>query len=341
MSKLFTWSRWIFLAVASLILTIACTQNPNVTTAPTSSSAPAAASAPLVSGTVDWIGYSGYYVANKQGLFSQAGLNNKDLVLKSPTDLITAVLAKKIDIAWMTSADAILTSTQDPSLKIIYLVDYSDGADGILGRNITKPQDVKGKVLARENLLAGKLLLQTYLQQAKLTESDLKIKELDFAAAATAFVSKKVDLAVTFEPFLTKSAKEGGGKVIFSTKGTNLIADVLVVRENLLQTRKQDLQTYIQTIDKAVKLVNAGDVAALKIVGEKMGNVPVADIQEQLKGVKVFDLASNKAIGFDKSNPNSLIGNLTLTAKGAADFKMVPKPIKVESLYDDSIVKSM
>jgi NitT/TauT family transport system substrate-binding protein len=338
MSKLFAWSRWIFLAVAALTLTIACTQKPN---APTNSSAPVAVSAPLVSGTVDWIGYSGYYVALKQGLFAQAGLNNKDLLLKSPTDLITALLAKQIDIAWMTSADAILTSAQDPSLKIVYLVDYSDGADGILGRNITKPQDVKGKVLARENLLSGKLLLQTYLQQAKLTESDLKIKELDFAAAATAFATKKVDLAVTFEPFLTKSAKEGGGEVIFSTKGTNLIADVLVVREKLLQTRKQDLQTYIQTIDKAVKLVNAGDLAALKIVGDKMGNASVADIQEQLKGVKIFDLASNKAIGFEKSNSNSLIGNLSMTAKAAVDFKMVPKPIKIESLYNDLIVKSM
>jgi NitT/TauT family transport system substrate-binding protein len=340
MSKLFSWSRWTFLAVAALVLTISCTQKPNITS-PTSSSAPVATSAPLTSGTVDWIGYSGYYVALKQGLFAQAGLNNKDVVLKSPTDLITALLAKQIDIAWMTSADAILTSAQDPSLKIVYLVDYSDGADGILGRNITTPRDLRGKVLARENLLAGKLLLQTYLKQGKLTESDLKIKELDFAAAATAFASKQVDLAVTFEPFLTKSAKQGGGKVIFSTKGTNLIADVLVVREKLLQTRKQEIQTYIKIIDKAVKLVNAGDLAALKIVGDKMGGVTVADVQEQLKGVKVFDLASNKAIGFEKSNPNSLIGNLDLTAKAAVDFKMIPKPIKIESLYDDSIVKSL
>lgn len=340
MSKLFSWSRWIFLAVVALVLTIACTQKPNVT-APASNSAPVAASAQIVSGTVDWVGYSGYYVALKQGLFAQAGLNNKDLVFKNPSDCITALLAKQIDIAWMTSGDAIQTSAQDPSLKIVYLVDYSNGADGILGRNITKPQDLKGKVLARENILSARVLLQAYLNQAKLTEKDLKIKDLDFAAAATAFAAKQVDLAVTFEPFLEKSAKQGGGEIIFSSKDTNLIADVLVVRDNLLQTRKPDLVTYIRAVDQGVKLVNAGDLDALKMVGSKMGGLSVADVQAQLKGVKVFDLASNQAMGFEKSNPNSLISNLNLTAQAAVDFKMVTKPIKIESLYDDSLVKSM
>lgn len=340
MSKLFAWSRWIFLAIAALGLTIACTQKPNITST-TNNSAPVVSSAPLASGTIDWIGYSGYYVALKKGLFAQAGLNNKDVVFKSPTDQVTALLAKQIDIVWLTSGDAIQAAVKDPSLKIVYLVDYSNGADGILGRNITSPQDLKGKVLARENMLSGRILLQAYLNQAKLTESDLKIKDLDFAAAATAFATKQVDVAVTFEPFLAKSAKQGGGKVIFSTKDTNLIADVLVVRDKLLQTRKQDLQAYIRAVDQSVKLVNAGDPEALKMIGDKMGGVSVADVKEQLKGVKIFDLDTNKTIGFEKSNPNSLISNLDLTAKAAVDFKIVTQPIKVESLYDDSIVKSM
>jgi NitT/TauT family transport system substrate-binding protein len=35
-----------------------------------------------------------------------------------------------------------------------------------------------------------------------------------------------------------------------------------------------------------------------------------------------------------------LIGNLELTAKAAETFKVVTQPIKVNSLYDDSIVKA-
>jgi NitT/TauT family transport system substrate-binding protein len=63
-------------------------------------------------------------------------------------------------------------------------------------------------------------------------------------------------------------------------------------------------------------------------------------VQSQLSKVKLFDLDGNKSIAFDRSNPRSLIGNLELTAKGAHDFKMVPRPINVQSLYDDAIVQS-
>jgi NitT/TauT family transport system substrate-binding protein len=334
MLKNSAWLRWTLLSVATLVTTTACTQ-PQNTTQPAANSSP-----PLVSATISWVGYSGHYVAIKKGFFAQEGLNIKDLSFKSSSEEITALLANKIDIAWLTSGDAVQVAAKDPSLKIVYLVDYSNGADGIIGRNIATPKDAKGKTIARENLLFEKVLLQAYLKQAGLTESDMQVKDLEASAAGTAFASKKVDMAVTFEPFLTKSAKEGGGKVVFSTKDTNLIADVIVVRDKLIQTRKKDLQSYFKAVDKAVKLVNAGDPEALKIAGDTMGDVPVAEVKEQLKAVKIFDLDGNKTIGFNKSNPKSLIGNLDLTAKAAVDFKIVPQAIKVESLYDDSVINS-
>jgi NitT/TauT family transport system substrate-binding protein len=340
MLKISSWLRWVSLAVIALFLTIACTQQPNTKPTAEGSASPAAAtSQELVSAAYNWVGYSGHFVAVKKGFFEQAGLKIKEQFFQSSSESITALLAGKIDIAWITSGDAIQTAAKDPSLKIVYLVDYSNGADGIIGRNIATPKDAKGKSIARENVLFEKVLLQAYLKQANLTEADLKVKDMEAGPAATAFGAKQVDLAVTYEPFLTKSAKVGGGKVVFSTKDTNLIADVIVVRDKLIQTRQKDLLAYFKAVDKAVKLVNASDPEALKIAGEKMG-VPADEVKEQLTGVKVFDLETNKTMAFNKADPKSLISNLELTAKAAVDFKIVTQPIKTESLYDDSIVKA-
>lgn len=339
MFKLSGWLRCVFLAIIAFSLTIGCTQQPK-TTAPGNSSAPTATSAPLVSATYNWVGYSGHHVAVKKNLFTQAGLNVQDLYFQSASEEITATLAGKADIAWLASGDAIQAMAKDPSLKIAYLVDYSNGADGIIGRNIATPKDAKGKSVARENLLYEKILLQAYLKQGGLTEADLKTSDMDAAAAATAFGSKQVDLAVSYEPYLSKSAKIGGGKIVFSSKDTNLIADVVVVRDKLIKTRSKDLQAYFKAVDKAIKLVMASDPEALKIAGDKMG-VTAAEVKEQLTGVTLFDLAANKKMAFDKSNPKSLIGNLELTAKAAEEFKFVTQPLKVESLYDDSILKSI
>jgi NitT/TauT family transport system substrate-binding protein len=286
------------------------------------------------------VGYSGHHVAVGKNFFSEQGLKVQDLFFQSASEEITAFLAGKVDLGWFTSGDAIQMIAKDPSIKMIYLVDYSNGSDGILGRGIKSPQDAKGKTVGRENILFERVLLQAYLQKAGLTEKDVVIKDLAAADAAAAFAAKKVDIAVSYEPYLSKAAKQGEGEVIFSTKNTNLIADVVVARDRIIQSRKADLQAYFRAVDKAVDLLNAGDAEGLKISGAKLG-ITGDEVKEQLLGAKLFDLEGNKSVAFNKDNSNSLIGNLELTAKGANEFKIVSQPLKVETLYDDSIVQSM
>ncbi len=333
--KLRSWFRLFCLAIASLVLTIACSQQPN----PTAPNASAPQSQPIVSATNNWVGYAGHHVAVGKNFFTEQGLRVQDQFFQSASEEITAFLAGKVDVAWFTSGDTIQMVAKDPSIKIVYLVDYSNGSDGILGRGVKSPQDAKGKTIARENILFEKILLQAYLQKAGLTESDVSIKDLAAADAATAFAAKRVDMAVTYEPYLTNAAKQGGGEVVFSTKDKNLIADVVVVRDRFIQSRKADLQAYFKAVDQAVDLLNANDPEALKIAGAKLG-ISGDEVKQQLTGAKLFDLEGNKTVAFDKNNPNSLIGNLELTAKGAYDFKIVDQPLKVDSLYDASIVQS-
>lgn len=322
--------RSIGLALSSLLLVVACSQQPN---------ANAPQSQPIVSATNNWIGYSGHHVAVGKNFFKDEGLNVQDLFFQSNSEEITSFLAGKIDLGWFTSGDAIQMAAKDPSIKIIYLIDYSNGSDGILGRGVKSPQDAKGKTIARENVLFERVLLNAYLQKAGLTEKDTVIKDMAAADAATAFAAKQVDMAVSYEPYLAKAAKQGEGAIVFSTKNTNLIADVVVAHNKFIQSHQAELQKYFKAVDKAVKLLNAQDPDALKVAGAKLG-ISGEEAKVQLQGAKLFDLQGNKTIGFNKSHPNSLIGNLELTSKAAYEFKIVPQALKVESLYDDSTIKA-
>ncbi len=332
MLKFSSLLRYIGLAIATLTLAIGCSQQPNTTTG-------SPQSAPILSSTNNWVGYSGHHVAVGKNLFAEQGLKVEDQFFPSNTEQITAFLAGKTDIGWVTSGDAIQMVAKDPTIKIIYLVDYSNGSDGILGRGIKSPADAKGKTIARENILFERVLLKAYLDKAGLTEKDLVVKDLAAADAAAAFAAKQVDIAVTYEPYLTNAAKQGEGEVIFSTKDTNLIADVVVAREKFISDRKADLQKYFQAVDKAVDLLNASDPEALSLAGKKLG-VTGDEVKQQLLGVKLFDLDSNKTTAFKKDNPQSLIGNLELTAKAAYEFKIVDKPLAVDTLYDPSVVEA-
>jgi len=298
------------------------------------------ASKPLISGVNPWPGYSGHYVALAKDLFTKAGAPVQEVFFQSASESITGFLASKVDLIWVTSGDALEMIHKDPTIRMIYVVDYSDGSDGIMGRGIQQPQDLKGKTLGRENLLFENVLLRAYLAKGGLTDKDLTIKDMSAADAAAAFAAKRVDAAVSYEPWLTKAAKEGGGDVIYSTKNTNLIADVIAVRQSLIQNRKADILNYLKAIDQGVKLVNSGDKEAIQIVSTKL-NVGIEDAKAQIAGVKILDINDNKTIAFNESNENNVFKNFELNVKTAVDMKLIPEEIPINTLYDDSIIKAL
>jgi NitT/TauT family transport system substrate-binding protein len=319
------------LSLFVLLGTIACSPKQSATSPPPSTS--------LTSGTNPWPGYAGHYVALKQDLFKKEGINVKEQYFQTATETITAFLAHKVDIAWVTSGDATQIIAKEPSAKIIYLVDYSNGSDGILGRNIKSPKEIKGKTIARENLLFENVLLRAFLAKGGLTEKDVILKDMPAADAATAFSAKRVDAAVTYDPYLNKVAKAGDGMIIFDTKGTNLVADVLIAHKPLIDARKSDIQAYFRALDQGVKQVNSAHPEALQIVANKL-EIKLDEAKEQLAGVKIFDLEGNRSIGFNPSNPNNLMRTLDLTVKTAVETKLLPKPIETKAMYDDSLINS-
>jgi NitT/TauT family transport system substrate-binding protein len=149
-----------------------------------------------------------------------------------------------------------------------------------------------------------------------------------------------VDAAVSYEPCMTKAANEGGGEVIFTTKGTNLIADVIVIRVNTIETRRNDLLTYIRALDKGVQMVKSGDEAAIELAAARL-NVSKEETKEQIKGVKILDSNDNKTMAFASSNPNNVMKNFELTLATAIDMKLIEKPLDLAALYDDSLVMSL
>jgi NitT/TauT family transport system substrate-binding protein len=323
---------WLVGGLAGGVALHGCTQSATST----STSAPAQ---PLLVGASPWPGNSGLYVAVTKDLFKAEGVNVQPTFFQGASEVITGFLAGKVDIASTTTGDAIEMIHKDPTIRIIYVVDYSDGSDGIIGR-VNSPQELKGKTIGRENLLFENVLLRAYLEKGGLTEKDVVIRDMTAADAATAFAANRIDAAVSYEPWMSKAAKQGGGKVMFSTKDTNLIVDVLVARQKTIETRKADLQAYIKASSKAVKLVNSGDAEAIKITADKLGVSP-AEAQEQITGVKIFDIEGNKSMAFNTTHPNSIIKNLELTVKVAYDSKLIPEMMDVKSLYDESIMKSL
>ena len=220
------------------------------------------------------------------------------------------------------------------------LSDYSNGADGILGRNITKPEDLKGKKVARKNQFLELLFLRKYLDKGGLTEKDITIIETTAADAAAAFVGKKVDVAVTYEPWLTKAAKAGEGEIVFTSKNTNIIPGGLVTREKVIREQKPEILAYIRAIDKAVKFTRENPEETAKIVAKKLG-VPPEEVPNQLNGVRMFNIEENKTMVFNPKHPLNVFDSLKFAAKTAKELNVISSPVNPDILYDDSLIKAL
>lgn len=323
------------LFLVSLCLPIACAPQSE-----TQSTSNQSSGQTLTVGVPPWPGFAAQYVATDLNLFKAEGVEVKEVFFPTQSDPNTALLANKVDLALTGVPDLIPLAQRDPSTKLLMLFDYSNGSDGIIGRNINQPSDLKGKTVARENLLFEVLLLRRYLEQGGLTEKDIKIVDTSAANAAASFAAKKVDVAVTYDPWMTKAAQQGGGKILFTSKGTNIIPDGLIAKEKVIQAKKSEILAYIRAIDKAVKLVEQKDEKAIAIVAKRL-NVTPAEAVEQVGGVELFGIEDNKTIVFNPQHPRNIFDSLKFAAQTAKDINLTPTVVDVNKIYDDSLIKSL
>jgi NitT/TauT family transport system substrate-binding protein len=294
----------------------------------------------LTVGTSAWPGYATHFVADAKGFFKAEGVEVKEIYFTSQSDSDAAFLAGKIDLNWTGLTGVVPQNSRDPSIKVIYQGDYSNGSDGIIARNIKTGADLKGKKIAREDILFEELLLRRYLEKMGASRKEVEVLSMTADAAATAFASGKIDVAVTYEPFMAKAAKEGKGQIVFTTKDSNIIPDGVIARAGLIKDHKPELQAYFRAIDKATQLVKSNAPEVKDIVAKKFG-IPAAEVPAQLSGVKPYDLKDNKTIAFDPKNPMNLFDSLTFAAKTAKEMNSIPTLIDIKAALDTSIVDSL
>lgn len=326
--KVFTLLTYLVIFLASGFLVNACNSQQSANSAKT-----------ITIGISPWPGYSSHWIATAKDLFKAEGITVKEVAFASQTDSDTAFLAGKVDLNWTGLPNAIPQISRDTSVQVVMQCDYSNGADGIIGRDINKPEDLKGQKVARENILIEELLLRKYLEKVGLSRNDVTTLDMAAADAATAFSANRVNVAVTYEPWMSKAAKEGKGKIIFTSKDSNIIPDGIVARRDFIEKHQPEVLSYLRALDKAIKIVKEKPTEVTSIIAKKLG-VPASEVPAQLSGVKLYDLQANREITFNPSNPMNLFDSLGFANKTAKDMDLIPQVIDVKAALNESVIKA-
>jgi ABC-type nitrate/sulfonate/bicarbonate transport system substrate-binding protein len=151
---------------------------------------------------------------------------------------------------------------------------------------------------------------------------------------------KEAGLSIKEEKFASQTDSDTAflaGEVVFSSKNSNIIPDGITAREAFIKNRQPELVSYLQAIDKAVKLIREDPIGTAEAIAKSLG-ITAAEVPAQMGGVKLYDLQMNKAITFNKAEPMNLFASLEFATQTATEMKLIPNPIDVDVAMDKTTV---
>jgi NitT/TauT family transport system substrate-binding protein len=308
--------------------------------------APAAfAAGTLKIGTVIWIGYGPYYVAEALDLFKKSGVKVELQVFTDPALIPPAIESGAVAGGMVTYDQVIGVVAKGSTQRVVMPIDYSNGGDAIVtSTSLTKVADLKGKKVAFNPLSPSDFLLSYALKTAGLTEKDIEPVNMTPEAIPAALASGSLLAGVTYEPSVSQVVGMEDGKkfhVLYSTKNApGLITDVLVFKKEYIKSNPKDVRALIQGYIDGLAYMKKNPDDAAKIIGKALG-ISAAEVKEQLSGVynlEPKELGSVFAKSKDTTSffvSGDLIGNIL---KNKGQIAAVPK---IEDTFDDTVLKAM
>lgn len=296
---------------------------------------------PIVIGYSNWVGWWPWAIAESKGLFNKHGVNVElrwyDDYSKSLEDLAAGV----IDGNSQTLNDTISFAAKSSKGEVVVLVnDNSAGNDKIIAaKGIDTIEDLRNKQVLVEEGVVDDFLLTLALEKAGMSRNDVQIIDLETGAATAAFAAGEGDAVGAFPPFWLEAFKRPGSTKISSSKDfPGAIPDLLVVTEELVKEKPQQVQALIDVWFDILKFMSSAPVEADEIMAAK---AKISDLQIFKEGVKMFNLTDNlEAFSEGNSMKNMPYASRKIVSflhKYFKNFKDVPD---LDNIFEQSFIEA-
>jgi len=218
--------------------------------------------------------------------------------------------------------DAVNESLQGLDHKVILAIDYSNGADGIVARSdIQTLANVKGKRIGLDPNTLEEFFMAWALEQNGLSLKDVTVVAADPEKAAQLLKTGEVDIAVTYEPFLSQLLADNQFHTIYSSSDApGLIADILTFRSDFIQAYPKTIEATLRAYFQGLHFWKEHPSEAMKILAKELHDTPEGAAQ-QLQGLHVLDENDNHTAFTFAAEMQTLYGNLRRVARFVAEHQ--------------------
>ncbi len=304
----------------------------------------AAAAEPLKIRYSIWVGYGPLFIAKEKGFFKEEKVDVDLINIEDPKEGFFALAAGRLDGVVSTVDTMVLYLKTGKEYQYVVALDDSAGGDGIVARKEIKSiKDLKGKKVAVNEGSVSQFFLNVILQEAGMSQKDIEVVNMKQGDAGAAFVAEKVEAAVTWEPWLTKSKNAPHGHILVdSSKTPGLITDVLIFPREVIAKRGKEIQGMVNAWNKAVAYYEKNKQESLEIMAKGLGDwlKDPKVFAETLEGVKFYNKDANVKFFGTAQKP----GDISKVVQNALDIwggfgRLQAKGVTAKDLVNHSFVK--
>ena len=220
----------------------------------------------------EWIGWKSIIDANgglttqPDSIYGKLGIDVNICIINDATQSSNALIKGDLNAAGYTiNRTAFLSSKFTNANKEVvmpYITNYSNGGDGIIAKsNIPTVNDLVNAKIGVPEFSEAQTLVVWFVNNSDLTQSEKEeiINNLILFAtpddAAKAFFAGQIEVAATWEPYLTQAQNMTDAHVLFSTaSSTNLVMDGILFDKNFTDVHSDTVEKFIQGSLEANKL---------------------------------------------------------------------------------------
>ncbi len=283
-----------------------------------------------------WPGYETLYLARHLGYYDNTPIKLIDY--PSGTEEVRAYRNQEVEGAGLSIDQALVLAATHKNVRIIAVMDFSSGADVILGKpNISNIKALKGKRVGIESTALGSFFIARALEKNGMTPKDIQIVSLDFSEHERAFNEGRVDAIVTFGPPGAKLLAAGAKLLFDSSQIPGEIVDTLVVNTEAIANNSSAVQTLVTARFRALDYLNKNPQDAASRIAKRTKVTP-EQILDAFKGMQQPNLQENQKL-LDQTDP-SLVNGMKRLVQVMVENKLMAKAIDPTTIFDARFVKA-
>ena len=301
----------------------------------------------------EWIGWKSIIDANgglstaKGSIYDNLGINVNISIINDATQSSNALISGNLDATGYTiNRTAFLSKKfQDAGIDVImpFITNFSNGGDGIIANsNITSVNDLVNAKIGVPQFSEAHSLVVWFVNQSDLNDSDKDkiINNLIFFAtpdeAAKAFFAGQVDVAATWEPYLTQAKNMSDAHILFSTaSSSSLIMDGILFNADFARKNPEVVSKFIDGALQASNLYDS-DLDTIKRVMPMFSTASDKDIRDNCVAAKLTTYADN--INLFNGTARTIYTDMCAVWNSIGEA--VNKDL-VNTLYDNTYIKTL